>query len=373
MNLPPAEIGAPVDDIDTPALLVDLDALDRNIAKMAEFARATGVRVRPHAKTHKSVAIALRQMAQGAVGQCVQKVGEAEALVRGGVTDVLVSNEVVGDRKLRRLAALARDATIALCFDSPEQVDAASRVAEDFDVELGGLVEIEVGMERCGVAPEKDAAVLARRIADAPNLKFRGLQAYHGRAQHMATYQQRAQAIASAVDSVRETLDALKADGLTCEIVGGAGTGTFAFEAESGVYNELQVGSYVFMDTEYARIGNKDGGLYTAFEHSLFVLATVISVPADGRAIVDAGLKSYSGEKGPPWVHGLKDVEVTNISDEHGKLKIGAQAERLRLGEKVWLIPGHCDPTVNLHDWYIGVRHGRVEALWPITARGAST
>jgi D-threonine aldolase len=300
MNLPPAEIGAPVDDIDTPALVVDLDALDRNIAKMAEFARATGVRVRPHAKTHKSVAIALRQIAQGAVGQCVQKVGEAEALVRGGVTDVLVSNEVVGDRKLRRLAALARDATIALCFDSPEQVDAASRVAKDFDVELGGLVEIEVGMERCGVALGKDAAVLARRIADAPNLKFRGLQAYHGRAQHMATYQQRAQAIASAVDSVRETLDALKADGLTCEIVGGAGTGTFAFEAESGVYNELQVGSYVFMDTEYARIGSKDRGLYTAFEPSLFVLATVISVPADDRAIVDAGLKSYGGRKVRP-------------------------------------------------------------------------
>src|SRR5436190_9924870 len=176
MNLPPAEIGAPVEDIDTPALIIDLDALDRNIAKMAELTRTAGVRVRPHAKTHKSAAIALRQIAHGAVGQCVQKVGEAEALVRGGVTDVLVSNEVVGDRKLRRLAALARDATIALCFDSPEQVDAASRVAKDFDVELGGLVEIEVGMERCGVAPGKDAAVLARRIADAPNLKFRGLQ-----------------------------------------------------------------------------------------------------------------------------------------------------------------------------------------------------
>jgi 3-hydroxy-D-aspartate aldolase len=373
MNPPPAEIGAPVDDIDTPALVVDLDALDRNIARMAEFACTTGVRVRPHAKTHKSVAIALRQIAQGAVGQCVQKVGEAEALVRGGVKDVLVSNQVVGDRKLRRLAALAQDATIALCFDSPEQVDAASQVAKDFGIELGGLVEIEVGMERCGIAPGKDAAVLARRIADAPNLKFRGLQAYHGRAQHLPTYQQRAQAIASAIDCVRETLDALRADGLSCEIVTGAGTGTFAFEAESGVYNELQVGSYVFMDTEYARIGNKDGGLYTAFEHSLFVLTTVISVPADDRAIVDAGLKSYSGEKGPPWVHGREDVEVTNISDEHGKLKIGPKAKRLRLGEKVWLIPGHCDPTVNLHDWYVGVRRGRVEALWPITARGAST
>src|SRR5438105_3853715 len=257
MNPPPAEIGAPVADVETPALLIELDAFERNIAKMAAFARSAGVRVRPHAKTHKSPAIALRQIAHGAVGQCVQKVGEAEALVRGGISDVLVSNQVVGERKLRRLAALARDATIALCFDAAEQVDAASRVARDFGVELGGLVEIEVGMERCGVAPGRAAAALARRIADAPNLKFRGLQAYHGLAQHMATHQQRAQAIASAIDAVHETLDALKADNLTCETIAGAGTGTFQFESESGVYNELQVGSYVFMDTDYAKIGNK--------------------------------------------------------------------------------------------------------------------
>jgi D-serine deaminase-like pyridoxal phosphate-dependent protein len=216
MNQPPAEIGAAIADIDTPALVVDLDALDRNIAKMAEFSRTAGVRVRPHAKTHKSPAIALRQIAQGAVGQCVQTVGEAEALVRGGVRDILISNEVVGERKLRRLAALAQDATIALCFDSAEQVDAASRMAQDFGVELGALVEIDVGMERCGIAPGQAAAALARRIADAPNLKFRGLQAYHGRAQHLPTHQQRAQAIASAVDCVRETLDALKAENLDC-------------------------------------------------------------------------------------------------------------------------------------------------------------
>src|SRR6266852_1347842 len=194
MNPPPAEIGAPVAEVETPALLIDLDAFERNIAKMAEFARSSGVRLRPHAKTHKSTAIALRQIAHGAVGQCVQKVGEAEALVRGGVKDVLVSNQVIGERKLRRLASLAKDATIGLCFDAAEQVDAASRVARDFGVTLGWLVEIEVGMERCGVAPGRDAADLARRVADAPNLKFNGLQAYHGRAQHLATYQERAQA-----------------------------------------------------------------------------------------------------------------------------------------------------------------------------------
>jgi 3-hydroxy-D-aspartate aldolase len=372
MNPPPAEIGEPLQDIETPALVIDLDAFDRNVAKMADFARQSGVHVRPHAKTHKSPAIALRQIAHGAVGQCVQKVGEAEVLVRGGVKDVLVSNEVVGERKLRRLAALAKDATISLCFDDAEQVAAASRVAKDFGVELGGLVEIEVGMERCGVAPGTPAAALARRIADAPNLKFRGLQAYHGRAQHMATYQERAQAIAFAIDAVHETLDALKAERLTCEIIGGAGTGTFAIEAASGVYTELQVGSYVFMDTEYARIGGKAGGLYTEFEHSLFVLASVISSQVPERAIVDAGLKSLSGERGPPWVHGREDVECVGLSDEHGKLKLGPRAERLRVGEKIFLIPGHCDPTVNLHDWYVGIRNGRVEALWPISARGAS-
>jgi len=372
MNLPPADIGATVADIETPALVIDLAALDRNIAKMAELARAAGVAVRPHAKTHKSAEIARRQIAHGAVGQCVQTVGEAEALVRGGVGDVLVSNEVVGTRKLRRLAALAREATIALCFDAPDQVDAASRVAQDCGVELGGLVEIEVGMERCGVAPGHDAAALARRIADAPGLRFRGLQAYHGRAQHLPTYQERAQAIAFAIDAVRETLAALAADGLACEIVGGAGTGTFAIEAASGVYTELQVGSYVFMDTEYARIGGKAGGRYTEFEHSLFVLAGVISTPAADRAIVDAGLKSLSGERGTPWVHEREDVACVGLSDEHGKLKLGPRAERLRVGDKVLLIPGHCDPTVNLHDWYVGIRNGRVEALWPIIARGAS-
>src|SRR5262249_11785874 len=209
-------------------------------------------------------------------------------------TDVLVSNLVVGERKLARVAGLAREAKIALCFDAPEQVDAAARVAKEAGVELGGLVEIEVGMERCGIKPGRDAAALARRIADAPNLKFRGLQAYHGRAQHLPTYQERAQAVAYAIDAVNETLAALKDEKLSCEIIGGAGTGTFTFEAASGVYNELQVGSYVFMDTDYARIGGKNGGRFTEVEHRLFVLSSVISVPAARRPILHSRLKSYS-------------------------------------------------------------------------------
>jgi D-serine deaminase-like pyridoxal phosphate-dependent protein len=373
MNPIPASVGMPFDEIDTPALVVDLDAFEHNLQHMASLARAAGVRLRPHAKTHKCPTIALRQIAAGAVGQCCQKVGEAEALVRGGVRDVLVSNQVVGHAKLLRLASLATEASIALCFDAPEQVDAASRAATAFGVTLGGLVEIDVGAERCGVLPGAAARDLALRIAQAPGLEFRGLQAYHGAAQHLPTFEAREAAIAKAGDAVRATIAAIESAGLRCAIVSGAGTGTFRLESASGIWNELQAGSYLFMDTDYAQIGNRDGGRYTEFRHSLFVLSTVMSATTPDRAIVDAGLKSYSGEKGPPWVHGLEDVEHVGMSDEHGKLRLGPRARPLRLGDKVMLIPGHCDPTVNLHDWYVAVRGGRVEALWPIAARGASS
>ena len=373
MNRAPAEIGAPLEDIDTPALVVDLDAFEHNLAKMAAYAKSAGLRLRPHAKTHKCPTIALRQIAAGAVGQCCQKVGEAEALVRGGIRDVLVSNEIVGMQKLRRLALLAADATIALCFDSSEQVDAASKAAVEAGATLGGLVEIEVGMQRCGVVDPDAASDLAQRIADAPGLTFRGLQAYHGTAQHLPGPTERRHAIERAADIVRTVVDRLSRSGIQCEFVSGAGTGTFRMEGMSGVWNELQVGSYVFMDADYARIGGEDGGHYAEFEHSLFILATVMSTPAPERAIVDAGLKSYSAEKGPPWVHARPGLEVIGVSDEHGKINVGTDAQPLRLGDKVMLIPGHCDPTVNLHDWYVAVRNGRVEDLWPITARGASS
>lgn len=367
----PAVIGASVDEIDTPALVIDLDPFERNLRKMAAFAATSGVRLRPHAKTHKCPTVARLQVAAGAVGQCCQKVGEAEALVRGGIRDVLVSNEVVGDAKLRRLAALAHEATVALCFDAPAAVDAASRAATEAGVTLGGLVEIDVGMQRCGVATPDAARDLARRIADAPGLQFRGLQAYHGTAQHM-TFAERRAAIGRAANIVREAQEALRAAGLPCEFVSGAGTGTFRMEGTSGVWNELQAGSYLFMDTEYARIGGEHGGRYDEFEHSLFVLASVMSTPTRDRAVVDAGLKSYSAEKGVPWVHGRTGIEVIGVADEHGKLALAPEAAPLALGDKVLLIPGHCDPTINLHDWYVCVRNGRVEQLWPITARGAS-
>lgn len=372
MNCSPAQIGAPIDEIDTPALIVDLDAFEHNLQRMADFARRAGVRLRPHAKTHKCPVIAQKQIAAGAVGQCCQKVGEAEALVRGGVRDVLVSNEVVGLHKLRRLASLATDATISLCFDAPEQVDAAASAAREFGVEFGGLVEVDVGMQRCGVTTPEAAVALAQRIAAAPGLRFSGLQAYHGTAQHMATFAERRTAIDRAAAIVGATVAALRGAGIECEFVSGAGTGTFRMEGTSGVWNELQAGSYLFMDAEYAAIGGENAPRYNEFRHSLFVLATVMSTPVPERAVVDAGLKSYSAEKGLPWVHGRSGLEVIGVSDEHGKIRIAAGATPLRIGDKVQLIPGHCDPTINLHDWYVAVRGGRVESLWPITARGAS-
>ncbi len=372
MHEMPATIGAPVDEIDTPALVVDLDAFEHNLRHMAAFARAAGIRLRPHAKTHKCPDIARLQIAAGAVGQCCQKVGEAEALVRGGVADVLVSNEVVDEGKLARLAVLARDARIGLCFDADAPVDAASLAATRAGVTLDGMVEIDVGMQRCGVATPAAAVALAQRIARSPGLAFRGLQAYHGTAQHLPSVAEREAAIARAAAIVRETVAALETAGLPCAIVSGAGTGTFRMESVSGAWNELQAGSYLFMDTEYARIGSDHGPRYDEFRHSLFVLATVMSVPTRTRAVVDAGLKSYSGEKGVPWVHGREGLTVTGISDEHGKIEVAVDVAPLALGDRLWLIPGHCDPTINLHDWYVGVRKGRVEALWPITARGAS-
>jgi D-serine deaminase-like pyridoxal phosphate-dependent protein len=372
MQEPPAKIGATLDEIDTPALIVDLDAFERNLKKMADYAAAAGIALRAHAKTHKCSIVAKRQMALGAVGQCVQKVGEAEVLARAGIPDILVSNELVGAAKLDRLAALAQQTRIALCFDDAEQVAAASSAAKRAGVELGALVEIEVGMGRCGVQPGRAAAELAQRVADAPGLRFEGLQAYHGRAQHLSSAAERESEIARAVAAVRETQAALAAAGLPTGRVTGAGTGTFRLEAESGVYDELQAGSYAFMDVEYASIAGRDGQPYHEFEHSLFVLASVMSVAGPAWIVADAGLKSMSGEKGPPRVYGRSGLDATGLSDEHCKIALAPGAQRPRLGERLLLIPGHCDPTINLHDWYVGVRAGRVAEMWPIDARGAS-
>ncbi len=365
-NAAPATIGCPLNAIDTPALLIDLDAYERNLDRMAAQLVGQPVRLRAHAKTHKCAVIAHHQMARGAVGVCCQKVSEAESLIDGGVGDVLVSNEIVGANKLARLAALAKRANVAVCADNAHNVRDIAVAAQNANVRLPVLVEIDVGAGRCGVAPGRPALELARCIAAQPSLLFAGIQAYHGKAQHIYDLLARREAIDASVNLTRDTVQLLNQQGLICDVVTGAGTGTFAFEAVSGVYTELQAGSYIFMDADYRRVV----GCPQEFEHALFVLTTVMSRPTPDRAVCDAGLKAHSVDSGLPIVHGCSDVEYVNASDEHGTLRL-AYGGQLRLGEKLLLIPGHCDPTVNLYDQFVCIRRDRVEAIWPIVARGA--
>lgn len=366
---PPAAPGDREEAIDTPALLIDLDAFEANLARMAELLRGTKARLRAHAKTHKCAVIAHLQMKSGAVGQCVQKVAEAEALGWAGVPDILVSNEVVGAGKIARLAALARIARVGVCVDDASEVAMIEAAAEAAGIRLSVLVEIDVGAGRCGVAPGPEAVALAQRIAGSPHLSFGGLQAYHGSAQHIRRYEERAAAIESAVAMTRRTVEQLKQVGLDCPIVGGGGTGTFQFEAGSGVYNEIQAGSYVFMDADYGRNFDEAGAPFSTFEQSLFVLASVMSRPRPEIAVVDAGLKALAVDSGMPLVWQRPGVRYVGASDEHGKLVVDEGRGPI-LGEKLRLVPGHCDPTVDRYDWYVGVRGGRVECLWPIAARG---
>jgi len=370
LQAPPAHPGMPEDEIDTPALVIDLDAFEANLDAMAARLEGTGAKLRAHAKTHKSPVIAHLQIARGAVGQCVQKVAEAEQLAWGGVADVLVTNQVVGATKLARLAALAGITRIAVCADDAGQVAALETAARDAGIRLSVLVEIDVGMGRCGVAAGSDAVALAQAIAANPHLRFGGLQAYHGRAQHMRYPEERRRAIAAAADASRRTVEMLRQQGLDCPIVGGAGTGTFEYELESGIYTEIQAGSYCFMDADYARNQDPAAATVGLFRQSLFVLATVMSASRPGVAVLDAGLKALATDSGMPLVWQRPDVTYTGASDEHGKLEFASETTSPKIGEKLRLVPGHCDPTVDRYDWYVAVRRGRVAALWPIPARG---
>ena len=371
MTRPPARIGDPISAVDTPALIIDLDAFEFNLRKLPETLIGKPVRIRPHAKTHKSPIIALKQMELGAIGVCCQKVSEAEALVYGGVHDVLVSNEIIGAQKLERLAALAKLATIGVCVDDLQNVRDIAAAASRVNVKLDVYVEIDVGTLRCGVAPGEPAVARAKEISAHKRLRFAGLHAYHGAAQHQRSDTARRASIHAACEHALATRQALQSAGLDCPIVTGAGTGTYLLEATSNVYNEIQPGSYVFMDADYGRNVADDGEPVSPFRQSLFVWATVMSRPTSDRAVVDAGLKALSVDSGMPLVADFRGVEYTRASDEHGVLLIKDSETKIALGDKIRLTPGHCDPTVNMHDWYVGVRNGVVEQLWPVSARGA--
>ncbi|GAA5071605.1 DSD1 family PLP-dependent enzyme [Roseibacterium beibuensis] len=368
----PAVPGMSEDEIQTPCLVLDLDALERNIKKMGDYAREHGMRHRVHGKMHKSVDVAKLQVEMGgACGVCCQKVSEAEVFARGGIKDVLVSNQVRDPQKIDRLARMPKLGARALCcVDDVENVADLSAAAQKHGTEIECLVEIDCGAGRCGVTTTEDVVKIAKAIDAAPGLKFAGIQAYQGAMQHLDSYDDRKAKIDVAVAMVKDAVDGLKAEGLECDIVGGGGTGSYYFESTSGVYNELQCGSYAFMDADYGRILDKDGNRIDQgeWENAFFILTQVMSHAKADKAIVDAGLKAQSVDSGLPVIYGRDDVEYVKCSDEHGVV-MDPQGV-LKVGEKLKLVPGHCDPTANVHDWYVGVRNGVVETVWPVSARG---
>ncbi|UWR35631.1 DSD1 family PLP-dependent enzyme (plasmid) [Sulfitobacter sp. W027] len=368
----PAKPGMDEADIQTPSLVLDLDALERNIKKMGDYAKEHGMRHRTHGKMHKSVDVQrLQEKLGGACGVCCQKVSEAEVFARGGIKDILVSNQVRDPAKIDRLARLPKlGARTICCVDDLTNVADLSSAAQKHGTEIECLVEIDCGAGRCGVTTTSDVVKIAKAIDGAEGLKFAGLQAYQGAMQHLDSYDERKAKIDIAVVMVKDAVDTLNAEGLECDIVGGGGTGSYYFESNSGVYNELQCGSYAFMDADYGRILDKDGNRIDQgeWENAFFILTSVMSHAKADKAIVDAGLKAQSVDSGLPVVYGRNDVEYIKCSDEHGVVMDPNGA--LKVNDKLKLVPGHCDPTANVHDWYVGVRNGKVECLWPVSARG---
>ena len=351
-------------------MLLDMDAFEQNLETMENALAGSGVGLRAHAKAHKCSEIARRQIAAGAVGICCQKVSEAIVMAEGGVSDILITNQIVDPVKLQRLCSIGASVNLSFLCDSSEVISTLSAVAVSEEVTLNILVEINVGANRCGVDAGKPAALLASEIDRTPGLTFAGLQAYHGSAQHLVSAKDRQSRVLDTIEKVQHSKTELAKLGLDREWITGSGTGSFPFERDSGVFSEVQAGSYAFMDSHYAKNKDENGNLVGTFSHALFLLSSVISNPRRGQAFLDVGHKGHSVDSGFATVPDLDGIEVTGQSDEHTALKVGQNARPLEIGQKIKLIPGHVDPTFNLHDWVICIRKNKVEDIWRIDARG---
>jgi D-serine deaminase-like pyridoxal phosphate-dependent protein len=363
-----ARVGDHINEVDTPALILDLNAFERNLKCLQNAVSRAGVRLRPHAKSHKCPEIALRQIQAGAVGICCQKVSEAAVFVDAGVPDVFITNQVVGEKKVAHALDLATRARIGVLVDDEDQISAFARASAERQVSIDVYLEIDVGMGRCGVVSIERAVAMAQQIDTAPYLNFMGLQCYHGSAQHYRLPEERQQAIAAVCAKAAAAKAAIEDVGIRVERISGAGTGSVMLESNSKLFNEVQAGSYILMDRDYATNQRDPDDL--PFEHALFVKTAILSHPTANRAVVDAGLKASSVDSGMPVVWQRSDAKYIKASDEHGVLELTANST-LKLGDYVMLVPGHCDPTVNLYDEIIGVRGERVEVIWPVAARGA--
>ncbi|MGH6872859.1 MAG: DSD1 family PLP-dependent enzyme [Rhizomicrobium sp.] len=355
----------------TPALVIDLDAMERNIAAMAAHAKTRGIALRPHAKTHKSAEIAKLQTGAGALGVCCAKLGEAEALADAGVGSILITSPVVTERGIARLVALnARiPGLMAVCDD----LAVAKRLAEAAAGKpLRILVDIDPGMSRTGIRHAL-APALVRFVAQSNTLEYAGLQCYAGNVQHMEEPKERREKSLAAMAELGALREALAGEGLAPKIVSGGGTGTFDIDPDARVLTELQVGSYVFMDKQYNEVWEKPGDR-VPFETALFVQTTVISANRDGLATTDAGFKSFATDAGTPAIASgaPEGASYFFFGDEQGGIVYDPSKGRLAPGDVVTCVVPHCDPTVNLYDCYHVMRGDTLSFIWPIEARGKS-
>jgi D-serine deaminase-like pyridoxal phosphate-dependent protein len=358
-------------ELPTPALLLDLDAFEANLKVMADHCRSAGCAFRPHAKTHKCPEIGKRQVAAGALGVCVATVPEAEAMVAAGIRGVLLTSPIVEPAKVARMTALAKQGgDVLLAVGHPRQAELLDEAAAAASVRLTVLVDLDVGDRRTGIAPGEPALELARLIGRSNHLRLAGLQAYAGHASHAVGFAQRQKVSREAMAKAVETRALLDKAGLPAGVLSGGSTGTYNIDSALRGVTELQVGSYVFMDVDYRRIGGKDGPVYTDFRPSLTVLTTVVSAGHADRVTVDAGTKAFSTDVPlKPEAKGWEGLSYSRAGDEFGAVTAAAGARLPRLGDRLEFFVPHCDPTVNLYDRIHAVRGEKVEAVWPVVAR----
>jgi D-serine deaminase-like pyridoxal phosphate-dependent protein len=359
-----------IHDLPTPCLVLELDRFEANLEKMSRFSRERGIALRPHSKTHKCVNVARRQVEKGAIGICTATIAEAEVMIRGGVRNLLITGELVGEPKISRLIRAVREAPETMVVvDNAENVDDLQRAASDTGIQLAVLIDLDIGQNRTGIQPGEAALQLAQKIGQSRNLELKGICAYAGHAAHVVGFEQRRKASRAALDQALATRDLLVKHGHRVEILSGASTGTYNIDSDIEGMTEMQSGSYVFMDVEYRRIGGQSGSVYEDFAPALYVLSTVIH-RSGRKAIVDAGIKALATDRSfGPEVFGMSSVVYEFAGDEHGRLVVND--ERIQLGDRLRLITPHCDPTVNLYDRFFCVRRDVVEDEWPIMERAA--
>ncbi len=362
-----------LEELNTPALLIDLDRMEENLHKMADYARRKGVGIRPHTKTHKCPIIAKRQIELGAVGICVAKVSEAEVMLEAGIAQILITSPVVTSEKISRVVALAkRSPDVLIVVDNAKTVSDFNAAAAAAGIVLPVLVDLDTGTMRTGIAVGRPALQLAQQISKCRSLRFDGLQAYAGHVMHIKGYRQRQQRSLEAFAKAVETRVLIEKAGIAVKVLTGGGTGTYDIDSQIEQVTDLQIGSYLFMDVQYRQIGDADSEPFDFFQPSLFVLVTAISQPVPDRITVDGGYKAFASDSVLPEFRDVTGLEYHWGGDEHGIVELTAPSRPVKLGDKMSMIVSHCDPTVNLYDFYQPYRNGRVEELWPIAARGRS-